>query len=265
LHLSEAHRLASGRGVRIAVIDSQIDANHPEIQGAVTERFDALEADMSGRPKTDSQSGEPQKHGTGMAGAISGHSRIDGVAPQAEILAVRAFSDAARASSLDVLASIDWAATHKAQVVNMSFAGPKDPLLTEMLAAAAQRGLVLIAAAGNDGPQAPPAYPAADPHVIAVSAVDEQAKPYAMANRGAYVSLAAPGVDVLVAAPRGAYDLSTGTSVACAEVSGIAALLLERHPGLDGPALRGLLRASARSLESGAGLADAAAAVERRQ
>ena len=91
-------------------------------------------------------------------------------------------------------------------------------------------------------PGAPPAYPGADPHVIAVSALDAQSRLYDRANRGAYVALAAPGVDVLVAAPGGAYDLTSGTSVACAEVSGVAALLLEKNPDLDGPALRRILR-----------------------
>ncbi len=258
LHLPEAHRLATGRGVRVAVIDSLIDFDHPDIQGAVSERFDALEG----------ASDEPQPHGTGMASAIAGRRRIDGVAPDVNILAVRVFRDGARAAGLDILAGIDWAAAQKARVINMSFAGPPDPLMARMLATAAQGGIVLIAAAGNEGPQAPPLYPAADNHVIAVSAIDEQARIYPMANRGGYIALAAPGVDVLVAAPRGAYDLSTGTSVACAEVSGIAALVLEERPALDGPALRRLLRASAHALsgekEAGAGAADAQAAVERK-
>ena len=149
----------------------------------------------------------------------------------------------------------------------MSFAGPIDPLLGKMLAAAASRRIVLIAAAGNEGPRAAPLYPAADPHVVAVSAVDERTQIYVNDNRGAYIALAAPGVDVLVAAPRGAYDLTTGTSVACAEVSGIAALVLEGKPNLDGPALRRLLQDTARALagvtDAGAGIADAQAAVER--
>ena len=132
-------------------------------------------------------------------------------------------------------------------------------------AAAAKKGLILVAAAGNDGPKAAPLYPAAYAEVIAVSAVDEQARIYDKAASGPYVALAAPGVDVLVAAPRGAYDLSTGTSVACAEVSGIVALLLEKRPGLSAAALRKLLRDTAKPLagQHGLGEADALAAVER--
>jgi subtilisin family serine protease len=258
LNLQRAHKIAGGAGVRVAVIDSLIDAAHPEIDGAVADRFDAVA----------SAGQEPQAHGTAMAGAIGGHRKLDGVAPQAELLAVRAFGDrgdATRAVSLDIAAGVDWAAAKGAKVINMSFAGPRDPLLGEMLSAAAKKGLILVAAAGNDGPRAAPLYPAAYAEVIAVSAVDEQARIYDKAARGPYVALAAPGVDVLVAAPRGAYDLSTGTSVACAEVSGIVALLLEKRPGLAAAALRALLRETAKTLsgQQGLGEADALAAVER--
>jgi hypothetical protein len=260
LRLPEAHKIATGRGVRVAVIDSLIDRAHPEIEGSIAESFDALE----------DASAPPHPHGTGMASAIVGHRQIDGAAPAAQILAVRAFTGAAgdaKAVGLDILAGVDWAARQKAQVINMSFAGPIDPLLEKMLAAAASRRIVLIAAAGNEGPRAAPLYPAADPHVVAVSAVDERTQIYVNDNRGPYIALAAPGVDVLVATPRGAYDLTTGTSVACAEVSGIAALLLEAKPNLDGPALRRLLQDTAQALagvtDAGAGIADAQAAVKR--
>ncbi|HEY1736080.1 MAG TPA: S8 family serine peptidase [Methylovirgula sp.] len=256
LHLSEAHKVATGRGVRIAVIDSQIDMTHPELDGSIAAHFDAL-------GETDPK---PGLHGTGMASAIVGRHQIQGTAPGAQILAVRVFNDdGQRAASLDVLAGIDWAATQKAQIINMSFAGPADPLMTKMLAAAAQKKIVLIAAAGNDGAHPPPEYPASDPNVVAVTAIDSKSQLYEKASRGPYVALAAPGVDVLVAAANGGYDLSTGTSVACAEVSGIAALLLEKRPDLDGPALRKILRASAHALEGqsgvGAGAADAESAI----
>ena len=260
LRLRGAHKIATGRGVRVAVIDSLIDRAHPEIEGSIAENFDAL----------GDASAPPHKHGTGMASAIVGHRQIEGAAPAAQILAVRAFSEtdgATRAVGLDILAGFDWAVRQKAQVINMSFAGPIDPLLGKMLAAAASQRIILIAAAGNEGPRAAPLYPAADAHVVAVSAVDERTQIYVNDNRGPYIALAAPGVDVLVAAPRAAYDLTTGTSVACAEVSGIAALVLEEKPNLDGPALRRLLQDTAHAFDgvtgAGAGIADAQAAVER--
>jgi subtilisin family serine protease len=134
----------------------------------------------------------------------------------------------------------------------------------EMLAAAHRNGMVLVAAAGNNGPQAPEAYPAAYPEVIAVTATDIDDKLFDGANQGRYVSVAAPGVDVLVAAPNGGYDFTTGTSVATAHVSGLAALLLERDPVLTPDAVRAILMRTARDLgpagrddQFGAGLVDA--------
>jgi subtilisin family serine protease len=88
---------------------------------------------------------------------------------------------------------------------------------------------VLIAAAGNAGTKSPPLYPGADPNVIAVTATDVDDKLFPGANRGRYIAVAAPGVDILVPAPDNSYQLTTGTSVASAEVSGVAALLLERN------------------------------------
>jgi hypothetical protein len=257
LNLPQAHLIATGKGVRVAVIDSLIDPDHAELEGAVAESFDALDGDHA----------EPHAHGTGMAGAIAGRKKLDGAAPQAQILAARAFGDkgdAARAVTLDIAAALDWAAEKGARVINMSFAGPADPLLAEIIDAAAKKKMILIAAAGNEGPSAPPQYPAAYPQTIAVSAVNDRAEIYEHANRGVHVALAAPGVEVLAAVPHGAYDFSTGTSIACAEVSGIAALLLEKRPDLDGEAMRALLRRTARKLapDAGSGEVDALAALK---
>jgi subtilisin family serine protease len=145
----------------------------------------------------------------------------------------------------------------------MSFAGPKDPSLERALKAAYDKGIVLIAAAGNAGPKSPPLYPGADPSVIAVTATDVDDKLFAGANRGKYVAVSAPGVDILVPAPDGSYQLTTGTSVAAAEVSGIVALLLERNPKLTPADVRRILTGSARQLgtarrddDFGSGLAD---------
>src|SRR5207237_1937458 len=116
--------------------------------------------------------------------------------------------------------------TKGARIINWSFAGPYDPILALAIKKASERGAILIAAVGNAGPKSPPLYPGADPHVIGVTAVDENDRPYGGANIGAQVAIAAPGVDVMVPAPAGSYQLTTGTSVAAAHVSGVAALLL---------------------------------------
>ena len=206
-----------------------------------------------------------------MAGAIAARRTMLGTAPQASLLTVRAFSiraDSAEGTTFNILKGLDWAAAQGARIVNMSFAGPPDPRLREALLKAGKRGIVLIAAAGNAGPNAPPLFPAADPNVIAVTATDVQDKLFSGANRGNHIAVAAPGVDILAPAPGGAYQLTTGTSVAAAEVSGAAALLLERNPSLTPGEVRRILMDTARDLgprgrdrDFGAGLVNALKAV----
>jgi subtilisin family serine protease len=241
LHLREAHTLASGTNVTVAVIDSLIDTTHPDIAGSIIGQYDAVAA-------TD----KPDEHGTGMTGAIAAHRRLLGVAPRARILAIHAFSPDAKhpqqATTQSIVAGIDWAIARGAKVINMSFAGPYDPLLQMALKKAREKGVVLIAAAGNMGPQSPPLYPAADENVIAVTAVDDKDKLMPQANQGPHVALAAPGVNVIEAAPRATYNFTTGTSVAAAHVSGVAALILERNPGIDVASLEEVLFSTARDL-----------------
>jgi subtilisin family serine protease len=107
-----------------------------------------------------------------------------------------------------------------ARVINMSFAGPYDPDISRGLAAARQKRAVLVAAAGNAGAKSPPLYPAADKNVIAVTAINSENQLLPQANRGRHIAVAAPGVDILVPSPGHGYAMSTGTSVAAAEVSG---------------------------------------------
>jgi subtilisin family serine protease len=121
--------------------------------------------------------------------------------------------------------------------------------------------LVLVAAAGNAGPTSPPLYPAADANVIAVTATDANDDVFAMANRGAYIAVAAPGVNILALAPDQALQLTTGTSVATAHVSGLAALLLECKPSLTPADIRKMLSRTAKPLGFGAGLVNAYRAV----
>jgi subtilisin family serine protease len=202
-----------------------------------------------------------------MAGAIVAQARLAGVAPSARILAIRAFTETGegyQSTSFAILRSIDWAVARGARVINMSFAGPNDPEVARSLAAATRKGVVLVAAAGNAGPQAAPLYPAAHPNVIAVAAVDSGDEISTFSVRGHHIAIAAPGVDVVGPAPGQTYQLSTGTSVAAAHVSGIAALLIELRPTLAPKAVRSLLLSTARDLGApghddiyGAGLADA--------
>jgi len=262
LKLIEAHRLANGNKVLVAVIDSEVDATHPDLVGAVTASFEAA-----------AEQERPHPHGTGMAGAIAAHRTMLGTAPRVGLLTVRAFSataTSAEGTTFTILRGLDWAADEGARVVNMSFAGPSDPRLRDALQKAYKKGIVLIAAAGNAGPTSPPLYPGADPNVIAVTATDTRDAVFAGANRGNYIAVAAPGVDVFAPAPAGTYQLTTGTSVAAAEVSGVAALLIERNPALTPAAVRKILmdtatRLGPKSRDYGAGLVNALEAVKAAQ
>jgi hypothetical protein len=256
LHLPEAQALARGRQVTVAVIDTEIDTSNPELAGTVTESFDSLGVSTA-----------MEAHGTEIAGTIAAHTRLAGAAPDVHILAVRAFGGG-KGSTFSIVKGLDWAVAHRARIINMSFAGPSDPALARVIAAAHDRGLILIAAAGNRGPKSSALYPAADPHVIAVTATDANDQLFAMASGGSHVAIAAPGVDILVPVPGNRYVMSSGTSLASAYVSGVAALLAERRPDITPDAVKNVLMSTAHHLGStprddqfGAGLMDANEAV----
>lgn len=260
LRLPLAHGLAKGDQVLVAVIDSGVDTAHQEFAGVIADTYDALDP-----------AEPPHPHGTAIAGAIAAQSRLMGVAPSAKILAIRAFGESkgsAEGTTFNILKGLNWAVEKNAHIINMSFAGPKDPALARSLAAAQQKGVILIAAVGNAGPKSPPLYPAADTNVIAVTATDSDDQLFQASNRGGHIAVAAPGVDILLPSPGGSYQVSSGTSFAAAHVSGIAALLLERKRNLKPDDVRKILTASAKDLGPkgrdiyfGAGLADAYQAV----
>ncbi len=260
LRLPQAHTLAHGANVTVAVIDSGVDVKHPELANAIADSFDAL----------GSKEG-PHVHGTGIAGAIVSHARLMGSAPAARILAIRAFAVApngGESTSFVILKALDYAAAHGAQIVNMSFAGPNDALIERGIFAAVAKGIVMVAAAGNAGAKSPPLYPAANRSVIAVGATDAQDRLFAASNRGGHIAVSAPGVDIFLPAPDEKYQMASGTSFSAAYISGLAALLLERNPALKPDEVRAILMKTARDLGApgrddlfGAGEADAYAAV----
>jgi subtilisin family serine protease len=259
-----AHELATGRGVKIAVIDTGIDGEHPDLQGAIVDTFDAV----------GSKDPRPDMHGTAIAGIIRAHGTVIGVAPDATLLAVRAFETAPRrglpeSTSFVLLRALDWSVRRGANVVNLSFSGDRDPAMERVIAEAVRRNVILVAAAGNGGPQAAPSYPAAYPQVVAVTAHDSADHLYAHANRGAYIAVAAPGVDILVPILKRGHMFMSGTSMSSAYVAGIMALLLERAPSLTPERAARLLMETADDLgppgrddEFGAGRVDARAALD---
>jgi subtilisin family serine protease len=263
IRISAARSAAPARTMRIAVLDTGIDDSHPDLRASVTDRFDAV---GDGR-------WDVGAHGTGIAGIIAAHGQLKGLMPDATLLSARVFPSGTDAGSegttQGVIRGLEWALEQQADVVNMSLEGPQDPMLDTVVAEVVAAGAVIVAAAGNGGPEAPPAYPAAVKGVIAATATDQHDAAFAGANHGSYISVAAPGVDILVAAPGGAYALATGTSQAAAHVSGLVALLKAARPDLDPAAVLDLLTHSAKDLGApgpddvfGAGRIDAEAAME---
>jgi subtilisin family serine protease len=255
MHLREAHRVATGKGVRVAIIDSGVDADCPEIAGRIVARYDAVGGTF-----------RPHPHGTAIAGAILAHSKLMGVAPDAEVIAIRAFTgegkgSGAEGTSFQILDGLQFAAAQKARVVNMSFAGAHDAMLARALRKLRAQGVAEIAAAGNGGAKSDPLYPGAEPGVIAVTATDQHGQLFEMANRGPYIAIAAPGVDILLPAPGDAVQVASGTSIAAAEVTGIAALALQRYGSLTPDALISALGAGARMPDPAASAEDYGAGV----
>jgi subtilisin family serine protease len=260
-------KLASGAGVRVAVIDSGVDRAHPALVDAAI-----VERDLTGEGMA------AEAHATAVVGALVGNgaSGVLGLAHGVQVLALRACvarrADAmpARCLTSTLARALDAALTADSRVINLSVAGPPDRIVARMVAAAVRAGALVVAAAGNGGPRAAPAYPAALSPVLAVTAVDARGRLYRKANRGEYVDLAAPGVELRCLTIGAGSALASGTSFAAPRVSATAALLLELDRELAPERLAALLAETARDVgesgvdrEFGAGILDPCAAAAR--
>lgn len=212
LNVPRAHLMATGVGVAVGVVDSGIDADHPDLADQMAENRDFVDL----RPARAAEA-----HGTAIAaliGAEAGNGAgIVGVAPGAKLIGLRACWQMAdgggRCSSFSLARALNLAILNRIRVVNLSLGGPPDPLLEELVRALLADGAVVVAAWGE---QAAEAFPAAIPGVIG-------------AGGG---GLPAPEIDVISAAPGGGYGYVSGSSVAAAHVAGVAALVLSARPGL---------------------------------
>jgi hypothetical protein len=213
---------ACARGLRIGVIDTEFDSGHPTFKGRHIHR-------NSFAP--DNRPAAPDWHGTGVLALLAGGpaSGTPGLVPDAEFFAANIFfaedSGAMATDTISLLKALEWMRANDVKLINMSFAGPRDELVKDAIEDLSSRGVVLVAAAGNEGPAAPPAFPAAYPQVIAVTAVTKELRNYRYANRGNHIDVAAPGVDIWTAVPEGREGLHSGTSFAAPHVTGIIALL----------------------------------------
>lgn len=194
----------SAAPLSVAVIDTGI-ASHAALGGARIVSWPAGQ-----------QPGGPVEHGTAVASLLAQEGR-------ATIWSANIFRGPAAKpfTSAEVIAqAFEWAASQGAQTVNMSLAGPRNAILDRLVRDAVGRGVIVVAAAGNGGPAAPPAYPAAVPGVVAVTAVDKDLRIYRYANHGRYITVAAQGVDVIAAHARGGQARYSGTSFATPHVTG---------------------------------------------
>ena len=228
---------------RIGMIDTGVDLKAPALRGA---RIVLLSTRSKGRPAA------ANAHGTAVAALIAGASDgpAPGLLPHAEIVAVDAFHRAGgeeAADAYDVVRALDRLAEHDVDFINLSLAGPDNDVLEEAVVAMAARGVVLVAAAGNAGPRAPPQFPAAYRNVVAVTAADSSGRAYRQATGGAHVAFAAPGVKLWTASAR-AGRLRSGTSYAAPFVTAALAVLRERGPEVPAADLVGTLATTARDL-----------------
>jgi subtilisin family serine protease len=218
--LAELHRLATGRGVRVAIIDSGISAKHPDLAGQliVSRNF------VDGRPAAS------ELHGTGIAGIIAARAGnrigIAGVAPQARLLGLRACWQAGRppesptlCDSFSLVKALYFAIEQRSDVINLSLTGPEDRLIRQLLDIGLARGISVVAAVDPGRPNG--GFPASAPGVIAVSNAS-----LAPALGQVYI---APGRDVPTTEPGGRWLLVNGSSYSAAHVSGLMALVRQRH------------------------------------
>jgi len=224
--LANLHRVATGRGVSIAVVDSQIDADHPDLAGQiVTEANFVTDKRMIA-----------ERHGTGVAGVIAAHANnavgIAGVAPDARVMGLRACWETRAASdtvcdSISLAKALTFAIERKADIINLSLSGPNDRLIATLVAIALARGSTVVAAVDQD--RADNGFPASVRGVIPVA--DEA---LSAPRPGVYI---APGLDIPTTEPGGKWNLVNGSSYAAAHVTGLIALVREvdRTRGQRGP------------------------------
>jgi subtilisin family serine protease len=227
IQAAAAQRWSQGDGVRVALIDSGVDAEHPDLVGRVSRQRDVVGADHAA-----AAGGE--RHGTEMAGVIAAVANnrqgIVGVAPLAQLWAYRACwpltHGGSSCNSFTLAKALGAAIADGADVINLSLAGPADPLLQRLVAYAIAQGVIVVGAMANGGELG---FPAVVPGVLSVTSSDDNS----INTTSLRHALRAPGRDILTLAPGGGYGYATGASLAAAHVSGAVAVLRALQPRLD--------------------------------
>lgn len=234
---ASARSAAKGRGgVRIGLLDTGVAERHPALAGLQIEQRGFAPGGLTVRP-----------HGTAVASLLAGQAgRFRGAAPGAALHVADVYGAGPTGGSVAILVrALSWLAESRTPVINISLVGPPNRVLEAAVKGLTGRGHLLVAAVGNDGPAAPPLYPAAYPNVIAVTAVDGRGRVLLEAGRGDHVDFAAPGADMAAANPNGGFSPVRGTSFAAPLVAGeLARRLSAPDPTAAAAALSGLARSA---------------------
>ncbi|MCG0274849.1 MAG: S8 family peptidase [Thermosediminibacteraceae bacterium] len=242
-----------GEGIRVGVVDTGIDLDHPDLKENIKEAYGVLDCkniiDDNG-------------HGTHVAGTIAALDNdigVVGVAPKVEIYSVKAFDKHGRGTVSSIVEALNWCLEKKVHVINMSFGIRHNSFtLRRAVQALLRNNIVLVAAAGNVGRENSVLYPAKYPEVIAVAACNQNDRPASFSSSGPEVDITAPGVDILSTHKNGTYKLMSGTSMATPHVAGAAALLLSLT-NMNADDVKSILKNAAKDLglpkeKQGAGL-----------
>lgn len=219
-------RVTKGAGVKVAVLDTGIALNHPDLREGVVKAKDFT--------RSKSGPGDQQGHGTHCAGVIGARENatgVVGVAPECGFLIGKVLGDNGSGSLQAVAAGIDWAVAEKADVISMSLGSPQGhPTLEAAIKRAVAAGVFVVCAAGNEGPTLDTVgYPAMYPDVVSVGAIDQNKKIASFSSRGNRVDICAPGVDILSDYPPRNLAKLSGTSMACPFVAGVIALMVAKR------------------------------------
>lgn len=228
INAPNAWQVGTGKGVKIGIVDTGIDAKHPDLKQNVKGTVDVA---GSGGDGTDLHG-----HGTHVAGtiaAVNNEIGVVGVAPEAEIYGVRAFDKYGRAQISNIVEGVRWCVENGMHVVNMSF-GSKDESTSLRMAIdkGLARGIIFVAAAGNSGRDNSVVFPARHPGVVAVSAISQDDRVAGFSSRGPEVDVTAPGDKILSTYKGGRYKTLSGTSMAAPHATGTVAVILSANPGI---------------------------------
>ncbi len=212
-----------GKGLKIGLLDTGLESGHSALKGRYIKSKNFL-------PKNEKPA--PKSHATAITSIWLG--KKTGLAPSAQVYVASVFrrekqkkqnKTLVNTNTLWLLSGLDWLVRQNVDVINLSFGGPINKVFEKAIVNVQRKGMVFVASAGNNGPDAPAVFPAAHGDVIAVTAIDSKLKIYSQANAGQYIDFAAPGVNILVAKPGNGKKIVSGTSYAAPFVAAAVAML----------------------------------------